>query len=92
LRYSVWTVEQEDSDLLIRLASDVHCTMNSLGWIFPLDLTRRDFDALALPSITVLNREEIAAQDHRNAVKWIAMPRIASPGARRRRRTIVVPW
>ena len=37
--------------------------MNAGARLLPLDLTRRDLNALGLPSMTVLNREGIALQD-----------------------------
>ena len=51
LRHRVRAVEQEDRDLLVGLLADVHRAMNALGWLFPLDLSRRDLNALALASI-----------------------------------------
>ena len=48
----------------------------------PLDLCQRDLDALALASIAVLNREEIASQNHCLPLKWIAMPRHSLAGGK----------
>jgi len=75
LRHRVRAVEQEDRDLLVGLLADVHSPMYAVTRLFPLDLSRRNLDALTLAAIAAFNRDEIAAQDHGNAVKWIAMPR-----------------
>ena len=37
LRHCVWTVEQENRDLLVGLLADIHRSMN--GGAFPLDLS-----------------------------------------------------
>lgn len=75
LRHCVWAVEQEDCNLLVGQLTDIHRPMNTGARFFPLDLSRRDLNALPLAAVTVLNGEEITSQDHCNAVKRIAMPR-----------------
>jgi hypothetical protein len=81
LRYCVWAVEQEDCNLLVGLLTDIHRPMNTGARLFPLDLSRRDLNALALAAVTVLNGEEIASQDHCHSLKWIAMPRHSLAGS-----------
>ena len=68
-------VEQENRDLLIRLLAHIHRPMNTGARFLPLDLPRRDLNVVALASVTILNGEEIASQDHCHSLKWIAVPR-----------------
>jgi len=60
---ATWAVEEEDSDLLIKLLPDIHRPMNTGTRLFALDLTGRDLDGKRVTTIAVLNREEIASQD-----------------------------
>ena len=55
LRLGIWTVEKENRDLLIRTLPDIHRSMNAGARLLPLDLTRRDLDALALASVAVFD-------------------------------------
>ena len=82
LRHGVRAVEQEDRDLFVGLLADVHSAVNSVGWLLPVNLFRRDLNALALAAVTVLNGEEIASQDQRHSMKWIAMPRHSLAGSK----------
>ena len=82
LRHCVWAVEPEDCNLLVGLLTDIHRPMNTGARLFPLDLSRRDLNALALAAVTVLNGEEIASQDQRHSMKWIAMPRHSLAGSK----------
>ena len=82
LRLGIWTVEKENRNLLIRTLSDIHRSMNAGARLLPLDLSRSDLNALAVASITVLNREGIASQDHRHSLKRIAMPRHSLAGSK----------
>jgi len=82
LRHCVRAVEQEDCNLLVGLLTDIHRPMNTGARLFPLDLSRRDLNALALAAVTVLNGEEIASQDHCHSMKWIAMPRHSLAGSK----------
>lgn len=49
-------VEQENRDLLVRLLADIHCPMNADTRFFPIDLSGRDFNALALTSVVSTGR------------------------------------
>ena len=75
LRHRVWSVEQENRDLLLGLLPDIHRSMNTGTRHFPVHLSRRDLDALALTFVAVFNRDEIASQHHGHPLTWIAMPR-----------------
>ena len=48
LRHCVRAVEQENRDLLVVLCADIPRRMDAGAPLLPIDLTRRDFDALAL--------------------------------------------
>ncbi|PYX69787.1 MAG: hypothetical protein DMG78_21080 [Acidobacteria bacterium] len=91
LRNRVRTVKQENRDLLVGLFADVNLSMDTRTRLFPIYLSRRNLNAQAPASIAVLNRKKVAFQDDCHPLKWIACHAIASPGARCRRRTIVVP-
>jgi hypothetical protein len=82
LHHCVWAVEQENRDLFVGLRADIYSPMNTVGWLLPLDLSRRDLNALALAAVTVLNGEEIAFQDHCHSLKRIAMPRHSLAGSK----------
>ena len=69
LRDCVRAVEQQDRDLLVGLLADVHSAVNALGWLLLVNLSRRDLNALAPGSITVLNAKQIASQDHCHSLK-----------------------
>jgi hypothetical protein len=56
--------------------------MNAGARLFPLDLSRRDVNALTLTSVAVLNRVEIASQHHGYSLTWIAMPRHSLSGSK----------
>jgi hypothetical protein len=71
----VRAVEQEDCDLFVSLLADIRGAVNALGWLLPLDLSRRNLDAMALSSIAVLDQKHIPAQHDRYPMKRIAMPR-----------------
>ena len=62
LCHRVRAVEQENRDLLVGLLADIHGVVNALTRLLPLNLTGRDLNALALSSITVLNREQVATR------------------------------
>jgi hypothetical protein len=50
-------------------------SMDTGTWLFPIYLSRRNLNALALAYIAVLNRKKVAFQDDCHPLKWIAMPR-----------------
>jgi hypothetical protein len=57
LRHRVGVVKQEHGDLFVILFSDTHRPMNARSRLLPFHLPGRDLDALALSSITALNRQ-----------------------------------
>lgn len=67
--------------MLVGLRADVHCSMNTGAWLFRIDLSGRDLNALAPASVAVLNGEEIASQNHCHSLEWIAMPRHGFAGS-----------
>jgi hypothetical protein len=75
LRHGIGAVEQEDRNLLVGLPADIHSAVNALGWLLPIDLSRRNLDAMALSSVAVLDQKRIPAQYVSYPMKWIAMPR-----------------
>jgi hypothetical protein len=66
LRNRVWAVKQEGGHLLVWVLPSVDSAVDALGWLLPFDLSRRDLNALALASVTILNGEHITTQHHRN--------------------------
>ena len=75
-------IEKENRDLLLRLFPDIHRPKDAGTWLLPFNLTRRDLNALALASVTVLNREKIASQNHCYSLKRIAIPRHSLAGGK----------
>jgi hypothetical protein len=64
LRLCVRKVKHEDSNLLIRLVTNIHRMMDTLSRLLPVYLSRRNLDALVLASVTVFNREHVTTQHH----------------------------
>ena len=55
LRHCVRLVEQENRNLLIVQLADIHRPMHAGARLLPLNLPRRDLDALALASVAVFD-------------------------------------
>ena len=79
LRNSVRAVEKEDRDLLVGLSADIHAPMNPFGGLVPIDLSRLELEAIRWPPVAVFDCQRIASENHRHAVKRIAMPRHGLP-------------
>jgi hypothetical protein len=62
LRERVRPVEQEDSNLLVPLVAHIYGSVNTIGWILPPNLSRRDLEAMAVARITVFNDKGITAE------------------------------
>jgi hypothetical protein len=69
LGHRVRALEQEDRDLFVGLLADIYSPMNTVRWLLPVNLSRRNLDATALSSIPVLDQEHIPAQHDRYAMK-----------------------
>ena len=48
-------IKQENSNLLVGLLPDIHCPMHAGARLFPIDLPRRDFNALALATVAIFD-------------------------------------
>jgi len=81
LRHRVRAVEQENRNLLVGLLADIHRPVVTGTRLLPIDLARRDFDALDFASVAVLNRQGIPAQHHCDSMEGIAMPRHGLAGS-----------
>ena len=55
--------EKEDGNFLVDSLADIHCTMDVIGRLVPINLSRREFDMMARGSVTVLDPQGIAAED-----------------------------
>jgi hypothetical protein len=51
----IGAVEQEDRNRLIGLPANIHGPVNTVGWLFPVNLPRRNLAPKALSSIPVLD-------------------------------------
>jgi hypothetical protein len=67
-------VKQENGDLLIRLFTCVHSSVNAAAGFLPFDCARCYLDALALCPVAIFNHQGTSTQDYRDALTWIAMP------------------
>ncbi len=74
LSHGVGVVEEEDRDLLVWIGSDVHAAMHAVGRLVPVRVPGHEVELEPLAPITVFDREGAATQNHRHAVKRIAMP------------------
>ena len=72
--------EKEDGNFLVDSLADIHCTMDAIGRLVPIHLSRCEADLVARASVTVFDLQRIAAEDDR-----YAMARVAMPGRGRRR-------
>jgi hypothetical protein len=70
----VGVVQEEDGDLLVGLPTDIHTTMDAVGWFIPIDLTGTKGEPLRGAAVTVLDREGITTEENRDAVIGVAMP------------------
>ncbi len=68
---------EEDCNLLIRLASDVHSAMHPIGRFVPVSHPRLDGKILVRAAVAILDRECVPAEYDGHAVVGIAMPRRA---------------
>jgi hypothetical protein len=67
-------VEKEDGHFLVGLCPNVDPAVDSIGGLVPVDLSRRDREALPLPLIAVVEGQGITAQHDRDPRERIAMP------------------
>ncbi len=67
-------VKQENGDLFVRLLTNIDGAVNSVSRLVPVNLPRRDAQAMALTPIGVFDGEGIAGQDHSDSMKWVSMP------------------
>ena len=67
-------VEKEYGDLLVRYLAYVHTAMNAIGGLIPVNLPRRELQAMCRSPVTILDREGIARKHHGHAMEGIAMP------------------
>ena len=58
-------IEKEDGDVLVGLFTDIDTAVKALGRLVPIDLPRRNLDALALTPIAIFDGEGIAVQVER---------------------------
>ena len=82
---------KEDGNFLVYSLADIDCAMDVIGRFVPIDLPGYDSDVVARVSVSEFDPQGMAAEDDRYAMPWVTMPRRVSPGARRKRRTSVVP-
>jgi hypothetical protein len=72
--------EKEDGNFLVDSLADIHCTMDVIGRLVPINLSRCESDVVARVSVTVLDPQGIAAEDDRYAMAWVTVPRRALAG------------
>ena len=68
-------IEEEHRDFFVRLLADINGTMDAIARLVPIRLARGDSDAMRLATISVLDRESIAAHGNRDPMIRVAVPR-----------------
>jgi len=72
--------EKEDGNFLVNSLADIHCPMDVIGWLVPINLSGREFDVVARLCVTVFDPQGIAAEDDRYAMARVTVPRSALAG------------
>jgi hypothetical protein len=79
LRLRLRTIKEKSYNFFEDFLADVHGAVNAIGRFHPIHFANSDVPWLSCSAIAELDREQIAAQDYRQAMKWIAMPRRRLP-------------
>jgi len=79
LCHRIRTIKEESYDLFEDFLADIHGAVNAIGRFHPIHSANSNFPRLSLSAVAELDVEEIAAQDHRQTMKGIAMPRRRFP-------------
>lgn len=74
LRYVVRVSEEKDGDLFIWNVRNDHGAMNVVTGLVPIHLFGRDPNTQTGPTVAELNRQNLAFENNRNAMKWIYVP------------------
>jgi hypothetical protein len=74
LRYSLWSVQEEDRYFLVDGGADVHRTMLAIGWRIPVRLASANFQSSGFSPITILNSQRLAANNYGYTMKRVDMP------------------
>jgi len=75
LRDRARPIEEKGSDLLVGRRTDVHRTMDPVGWFVPVHLAGRNCDVIARAPVPVLDLECVTAENHRDPMVGIPVPR-----------------
>src|SRR5262249_20734092 len=75
LRVGVRIIEEEDRNLLVWFPADVKASVHAVGRLIPVGLARSNWESLPWPALAVLDRQGITAQNDRDSVVGVAMPR-----------------
>jgi hypothetical protein len=74
LRNGVGAIQKENRDLFISLLADIDHPMNTTSRFVPVCLACRDLEMLALGLVALLDRQCLAAEDHRDAMEPVSVP------------------
>src|SRR5271165_3858638 len=74
LRFPVRAIKEERYNFLKHFLSDVHRAVDAIGWLYPVHLADGDLPRHGFSAIAEFDMEQVAAQDHCDAMKGIAMP------------------
>jgi hypothetical protein len=80
LRDGIGMFEKEDRNFLVGSLADIHCTVDAIRRLVPINLSGCEFDVVAPGSVTVLDSQSIAAEDDRHAMARVTVPRRALAG------------
>jgi hypothetical protein len=74
LRDCVRAVEKKGYYFLKQLVPDVHRAVHAVGGLRPVHFADCNFPRQGFAAIAKLDAKQVAAQYHRDAMEWVAMP------------------
>src|SRR5262249_29673487 len=75
LRVGIRIIEEEDRNLLVWFPADVKAAVHAVGRLIPVRLARSHWESLPWRAVAVLDRQGITAQNNRDSVVRVPMPR-----------------
>jgi hypothetical protein len=79
LRHCVRPIQEKSHDFFEDLVADIHSAVKAIGRFYPIHFADSNLPRLSFSAVAELDVEQIAAQDHSQTMKGIAMPRRRFP-------------
>jgi hypothetical protein len=83
----IMTIHEKSYNLFEKLLPGIDCPMNAVARFGLIDLSSADLHGQCLARVAEPDCQLISTQYNRDAMKWIAIPAVASPGRSRCCRT-----